>query len=168
VAKVLEIGYPGGPLIDRISKKGKRDFVRFPRAYLEKDSLDFSFSGLKTAVAIYLSKLSKDRIDKNKKDIAASFQEAVVDVLIEKSTKALSVANTKKLVLAGGVARNSRLREKLEAKAKDLKFDLYYPSYELCTDNAAMVAACGEFYLSKGIKSDLSLNAISYAKISSI
>ncbi|MCJ7508270.1 MAG: tRNA (adenosine(37)-N6)-threonylcarbamoyltransferase complex transferase subunit TsaD [candidate division Zixibacteria bacterium] len=168
VAKLLEIGYPGGPLIDKISKKGKRDFVRFPRAYLEKDSLDFSFSGPKTAVAIYLSRLSKDKIDKNKKHIAASFQEAVVDVLIEKGIKALSVANTKKLVLAGGVARNSRLREKLEAKAKDLKFDLYYPSYELCTDNAAMVAACGEFYLSKGMRSDLSLNAIPYAKISSI
>jgi N6-L-threonylcarbamoyladenine synthase len=167
VAKLLQIGYPGGPLIDKMAKKGDKDFVKFPRAYLEKDSLDFSFSGLKTAVAIYLSKQSKSKIGKRKKDIAASFQEAVVDVLIDKSMRALNLAKTDKLVLAGGVARNSRLREKLKTKAKDLRFNLYYPSPELCTDNAAMVAICGEFYLSKGIKSDLSLSAIPYAKLGS-
>jgi N6-L-threonylcarbamoyladenine synthase len=165
VAKLLEIGYPGGPLIDKLARYGNKSFVKFPQAHLEKDSLDFSFSGLKTAVAIYVSRLSKDKVEKNKKDIAASFQEAAVDVLIEKSIKALNLAQTKKLVLAGGVARNSRLREKLRIKAKDLKFKLYYPSPALCTDNAAMVALCGDFYLSKGMRSDLSLNAIPCAKI---
>jgi len=168
VAKLLDIGYPGGPLVDKMAKKGNKDFVKFPRAYLGKESLDFSFSGLKTAVAIYVSKLSKTKLVRNKKNIAASFQEAVVDVLIDKSIRALNLAGTDKLVLAGGVARNSRLREKLEIKAKDLKFDLCYPSPELCTDNAAMVAVCGDFYLSKGIKSDLSLSAIPYAKIGSM
>jgi len=145
VAKVLDLGYPGGPIIDSTSKKGKPDFVRFPRAYLEEGSFDFSFSGLKTAVAIYVSKLSKEKLETHRIDIAASFQEAIVDVLVDKGMKACFFKKVKNIALAGGVARNSRLRERLEAQATKHDLEVFYPSPILCTDNAAMIASAGDF-----------------------
>ena len=165
VAKVLEIGYPGGPLIDELSQKGNKDWVRFPRAYLEEESYDFSFSGLKTAVALFVKKKSKREIKSHLNDIAASFQEAVVDVLVDKTITAANNLKIRKIALAGGVARNSRLREKLDFKANSQKLKVFYPSPILCTDNAAMIAAAGDFYLSKGKSSGLDLNAVPYANL---
>ncbi len=164
VAKLLGIGYPGGPAIDKISPKGDPDFFRFPRAFL-KGSFDFSFSGLKTAVALYVSKRKSQSSDFPTQDIAASFQEAVVDVLIEKSIKAALSKNVKKIVCVGGVARNSRLRKKFKQRCKDEKFKVFFPSPILCTDNAAMIAACGDFHLSRGESSDLDLNAVPQAEL---
>jgi len=165
VAKVLDLGYPGGPIIDEVSKEGKPDFVRFPRAYLEKGSFDFSFSGLKTAVAIYVSKLSKEKLGTHRIDIAASFQEAIVDVLVDKGMKSCFFKKVKNIALAGGVARNSRLRERLETEARKHDLEVFYPSPILCTDNAAMIASAGDFRLSRGERSSLDLNAIPYAKL---
>jgi N6-L-threonylcarbamoyladenine synthase len=166
VAKVLNLGYPGGPAIDKVSTEGNPDFFKFPRAHLAEDSFDFSFSGLKTAVAIYVSKLSEEELKNHRIDIAASFQEAVVDVLVEKGIKACLKKNTQKISLAGGVARNSRLRQKLKAEAVKYNLDVFYPPPILCTDNAAMIAAAGDFHLSRGERSGLDLNAIPYAPLS--
>jgi N6-L-threonylcarbamoyladenine synthase len=165
VAKVLNLGYPGGPAIDEVSPQGKSDFFKFPRAYLEEGSFDFSFSGLKTAVAIYVSRLSDEKLTNHRIDVAASFQEAVVDVLVEKGIKATLAKGTNKIALAGGVARNRRLRERLKEEAEKQHLEVFYPSPILCTDNAAMIAAAGDFHLSRGEASDLDLNAIPYASL---
>jgi len=165
VAKVLDLGYPGGPIIDKVSKEGKADFVRFPRAYLEEGSFDFSFSGLKTAVAIYVSRLSQEKLERHRIDIAASFQEAIVEVLVDKGIKAALLKKAKNIALAGGVARNSRLRDRVESEAKNHDLKVFYPSPILCTDNAAMIASAGDFRLSRGERSSFDLNAIPYAKL---
>jgi N6-L-threonylcarbamoyladenine synthase len=165
VAKVLDLGYPGGPAIDKTSTKGRPDFFKFPRAYLEEDSFDFSFSGLKTAVAIYASRLSPEKLDKHRADIAASFQEAVVDVLVDKGIKACLQRKTQAIALAGGVARNQRLRRKIQKEAERHELQVFFPSPVLCTDNAAMIAAAGEFHLSLGRSSNLDLNAVPYASL---
>lgn len=165
VAKLLDVGYPGGPVIDQLSRKGNKDWVRFPRAYLGEESCDFSFSGLKTAVALFVMKKTKKELNTHVNDIAASFQEAVVDVLVDKTIAAANTLGIRKIALAGGVARNSRLREKLGQKAKLHKLKVFYPSPILCTDNAAMIAAAGDFYLSQGKSSGLDLNAVPYAKL---
>jgi N6-L-threonylcarbamoyladenine synthase len=164
VAKLLKIGYPGGPLIDKLSEKGNPNFFKFPRAYLEQ-SFDFSFSGIKTAVALYVAKKSSEEIKEQKKDTVASFQEAVVDVLVEKVIKAALFKDVKKIALAGGVASNSRLREKLKIRSAEQSLEVFFPVPSLCTDNAAMIAAAGDFRLSCGERSDLDLNAIPYAKL---
>jgi N6-L-threonylcarbamoyladenine synthase len=165
VAKVLDLGYPGGPVIDRVSKEGQPEFIRFPRAHLGEGSYDFSFSGLKTAVAIYASKLSREKLQNHRIDIAASFQEAVVDVLVDKGIKACLDRKTKKIALAGGVARNERLRQRMEEEAEEYDLQVLYPSPILCTDNAVMIAAAGDFHLSSGRTSGLDLNAIPYAPL---
>ncbi|KPL00987.1 MAG: tRNA threonylcarbamoyladenosine biosynthesis protein TsaB [candidate division Zixibacteria bacterium SM23_73_3] len=168
VAKVLNLGYPGGPVIDKVSQEGNPDFFKFPRAYLEEGSFDFSFSGLKTAVALYVTKLSEEELGRHRTDVATSFQEAVVDVLVEKGIKACLEKNTRKIALAGGVARNKRLRERLRAEAEKNHLHVFYPSPILCTDNAAMIAAAGDFRLSRGEVSGLDLNAIPYAPLNSV
>ena len=168
VAKVLNLGYPGGPAIDRVSPRGKFDFFKFPRAYLEEGSFDFSFSGLKTAVAIYVSKLSEEELENHRIDVAASFQEAVVDVLVAKGIKACLAKKVNKIALAGGVARNRRLRKRLREEAEKQSLEVFYPPPILCTDNAAMIAAAGDFRLSKGEKSALDLNAVPYASLDSV
>lgn len=162
IAKLLELGYPGGPAIEELAAKGQPDAVNFPRAYLSKDSLDFSFSGLKTAVALYVRKWrNRKRCDDKIKiaDIAASFQAAVVDILIDKLIAAALQVGVNSVVLAGGVARNNYLRRKLQEMMNKKGIDLYTPSPELCTDNGAMIAVVGYHRIIKGRKDDLTLDA---------
>jgi N6-L-threonylcarbamoyladenine synthase len=164
VAKLLGLGYPGGPIIDALSKAGNPRAVRFPRPVLSKNSLDFSFSGLKTAVVNYVKAhpeppegYPEDLI----KDIVSSFQEAVVEVLLRKTLQAAQHQGLKRIVLSGGVAANQRLRERMIEETHQKKLKLYLPSPSFCTDNAAMVGVVGYEYLKKGIRSPLSLNAFS-------
>ncbi|MCP5003570.1 MAG: tRNA (adenosine(37)-N6)-threonylcarbamoyltransferase complex transferase subunit TsaD [Planctomycetes bacterium] len=147
VGKILGLGYPSGPVIDRIAKKGNSQAVAFPRSYLKKGSLDFSFSGIKTAVLYYCSgqdsKTGTTSLrfnDQEIADVAASFQEAVVDVLVAKTISAAHKFSVSRILLGGGVAANSRLRERFGEAAQKHNIRIYYPPKNLCIDNAAMIA----------------------------
>jgi len=153
VARVLGLGYPGGPKIDKIAKEGNPEAIHFKRVYLEKDSYDFSFSGLKTAVLNYINTEKQAGREINRADVAASFQEAVMDVITEKAVEAVKASDMKKLALAGGVAANSRLREKLADLCGKEGIQLYRPHPALCTDNGAMVA-CAAYYKYKNGETD--------------
>ncbi|PTL35148.1 tRNA (adenosine(37)-N6)-threonylcarbamoyltransferase complex transferase subunit TsaD [Candidatus Methylomirabilis limnetica] len=167
VAKLLSLGYPGGPLIEEWARKGDPNAVRFPRSVPPRGSYDFSFSGLKTAVVNYVKgvggavlqpsafSLQPDLVA----DICAGFQEAVVDVLVRVSLAAAKASASRRLVLVGGVACNGRLRSKLTERAAEEGVQVYYPKPSLCTDNAAMIAAAGYPRLLRGERSLLSLNA---------
>ncbi len=160
ISRVLGLGYPGGPLIDKLAKEGNPQAISFPRVRIDKDSLDFSFSGVKTSVINYLHKAEQQGVTVNKADVAASFQEAVTDVLCEHTIEAAISNNSKIITIAGGVASNSQLRDKMTRLAQKKGIDVLYPSPVLCTDNAAMIA-CAGYYLSKDKNfADLSLNAI--------
>ncbi|MDI3473007.1 MAG: tRNA N6-adenosine threonylcarbamoyltransferase [Thermotogaceae bacterium] len=158
VARILELGYPGGPKIDRLSKKGNPNMYEFPRALMNENNYDFSFSGLKTSVKYFL----QDNQNARKEDIAASFQEAVVDVLLHKTIKAAKEYRIEKIAIVGGVAANSRLREKAIEISKTEGFEIYIPDFEYCTDNAAMIARAAWIKYEKGEFDDLSLNAVPY------
>jgi len=161
-AKLLELGYPGGPVVEKLAATGRPEAIDFPRAYLSKDSLDFSFSGLKTAVALYVKKWRDHKAGDNKikiADIAASFQAAVIDILIDKVIAATARVEVKSVVLAGGVARNNHLRRKLQEMMTGERIDLYVPSPEFCTDNGAMIAVAGYHRIIKGQRNDLTLDA---------
>ncbi len=148
VARSLGIGYPGGPLIDKLAKEGE-DNLNFPRVMLEENSYDFSFSGLKTAVLNYLNGLKMKDEDYVLEDVCASFQSAVVDVLVEKSFRLVKEEGMDKIVISGGVAANSGLREAMESRGEVEGVKIYYPDKILCTDNAAMIASAGYYtYLS--------------------
>lgn len=142
VAKMLGLGYPGGPIIDKCSREGNPQAIPFPRPNLGKGSLDFSFSGLKTAVAVYLKKERLAAVP----HVAASFQQAVVDVLVAKTFEAARQTGINSIIVVGGVACNSLLRKELGTKAQEANIAIYYPSPYLCTDNAAMIA-CAAYYL---------------------
>jgi len=160
VARAIGLGYPGGPLIDMAAKKGKRDAIKFPRAIIDDETLDFSFSGLKSAVLNYLHNLKQKNETVKTEDIAASFQEAVVDVLVMKTMKAAKQENISTIALAGGVASNSRLRERFKEECLMHNYIFMRPSPILCTDNAAMIGCAGYYkYLNKRF-ADSSLNAI--------
>lgn len=138
VGKLLGLGYPAGAALDRLARQGNPKAIALPRPMLDSDSLEFSFAGLKTAIVYYL----RDHPDADRADVAASFQEAVVDVLVEKTLRAARQLHIKKIIVVGGVAANSRLRERLRAQKN---FEVFFPKMELCTDNAAMIAACAAF-----------------------
>lgn len=159
VARAIGLGYPGGPLVDKLAKQGNKAAIDFPRAYLE-GSYDFSFSGLKSAVLNYLNSSKMKGIEIDNSDIAASFQEAVVDVLSHKLVKAALEKGSKYAALAGGVASNTRLREVISEKCQAKGLRVVYPSPVLCTDNAAMIGCAAYYQYLKGEVSDYTLNAV--------
>ncbi len=167
VAKLLKLGYPGGVIIDKLSEKGNPQAIDFPRAFLGKESLDFSFSGLKTAVVNFVKKYGgPEQIESfpvKIEDIAASFQEAVVDVLVQKTRLAAKRHKAKNVIVVGGVAANRRLRERFVEAATFEGWQLFIPPIHLCTDNAAMIAAAGYFvWKRKGFcRNTLELDALS-------
>ena len=156
VARVLGLGYPGGPVVDRLARDGDPAAVRFPRALLDDGSDDFSFSGLKTAVLRHVRAAGPDL---NVADVAASFQEAVVDVQVSKVVGVAKREGLDTVLLGGGVAANSRLRARLAAEAEALGVRLLVPSPALCTDNGAMVACAGSFALERGERTPLDVGA---------
>ena len=160
VARVLGLGYPGGPLIDRIARDGNPEAVEFKRVFLEKGSMDFSFSGIKTGVLNYVNSEKQAGRKIVTADVAASFQQAVLDVVVAKTVEAALSLGKDKIVMAGGVAANSRLREMMEAECARHGLGLYHPSPILCTDNAAMIGCAAYYkYKTKG-PDDLTLDAI--------
>lgn len=165
VARAIGLGYPGGPKIDQLSKDGNGSAISFPRAYLEPDSYDFSFSGIKSAVLNYMNQCEMKKEPINKADIAASFQEAVVEVIVNKTIKAAKDFNMNKVALAGGVAANSNLRNAMKKACMDSGIQLQYPSLVYCTDNAAMIGCAAYFDFIKGVRHGMDLNAIPYLKI---
>ena len=143
IAKLLGLGYPGGPVIAEKAEKGNPEAVSFPRAWLETDSLDFSFSGVKTAVVNYVNKTKQKEEELPIPDICASFQEAVVDVLVEKTIRAAKETGIAQIILAGGVGANQRLRDHLTKRCLDENITAFLPPKHFCTDNAAMIAIAG-------------------------
>jgi N6-L-threonylcarbamoyladenine synthase len=161
-AAILDLGYPGGPTISRHAAGGDPHAIDFPRTLLEPDSLDFSFSGIKTAVLYHVKGQNAKRDDASRRglsvaDVAASFEEAVVDVLVEKVRRALERERCDRLLLGGGVAANRRLRERLVENCRRLGVDLALPAARYCTDNAAMIAGLGARRLESGESADLTL-----------
>jgi len=160
VARTMGLGYPGGPLVDRLAASGNGSAVPLPRAYLEEGSLDFSFSGLKSAVINYLHRARQRGEETNRADLAASFQQAVVDVLVNKTLEAAEQYKARTVLLAGGVAANSLLRSSMTGAASKYGIRLVYPPGILCTDNAAMIACAAYYRFLRGDFSDLTLNAV--------
>ncbi|MBP1710041.1 MAG: o-sialoglycoprotein endopeptidase [Deltaproteobacteria bacterium] len=158
-AKLLNLGYPGGVVIDRMAKKGNPGAFDFPRAM--KDSPDFSFSGLKTSLLTMVKKLGGHFTEAELADVVASYQEAIVDVLVDKTLKAAVNHHVAQVVVCGGVAANSRLRERFATAAAEKNLELFIPPMILCTDNAAMIGALGEIMLKNGRSDSLDLNAVS-------
>jgi N6-L-threonylcarbamoyladenine synthase len=146
VSKLLGLGYPGGPVIDRLARQGNPEAIRFPRAYLEKDSLDFSFSGIKTAVLHYVRQHGAEKLA----DIAASFQQAVVEVLVAKTLAAARQCAVERVVVTGGVAANAQLRRAMQDACAAAGYQLVVPHPRLCTDNGAMIAAAAHWRYRQG------------------
>lgn len=165
VARAIGLGYPGGPKIDKVSKEGNPDAIQFPRAKVADSVYDFSFSGLKSAVLNYLNSCEMKGIEICQADVAASFQKAVVDVLVEHSMQAVRECGMKKFAIAGGVASNSSLRSALEKACTEREIEFYHPSPILCTDNAAMIGAAGYYEYRKGVRSGYDLNAVPNLKL---
>jgi N6-L-threonylcarbamoyladenine synthase len=160
IARALGLGYPGGPLIEKQAQIGNCDAYELPKAYLEADSLDFSFSGLKSAVLNLLNKANMKNEKIDTADMAASFQKAVVDVLVDKTIKAAKKVDTNTVILAGGVAANRGLREKITLEANKNNLEVNYPSLILCTDNAAMIGCVAYYKYIRNEFSQLDLNAV--------
>ncbi len=159
VARALGLGYPGGPKIDKLSKEGNPNAIEFPRAKFQEETLDFSFSGVKSAVLNYLNKCKMQNVEVNSADVAASFQKAVVDVLTENVLLTCKKRKVNKIAIAGGVASNSSLRENLIKVAGKKGIDVLFPDMILCTDNAAMIGSAAYYNFMNGKENNLSLNA---------
>lgn len=161
VARAIGLGYPGGPKIDKlVAKEGNPDAIRFPRAKVEENAYDFSFSGLKSAVLNYLNGCRMKEQEICVADVAASFQQAVVDVLVDHAMHAVKQYDYKTFAIAGGVASNSALRKAFAERCKAEGIRFCHPSPILCTDNAAMIGAAGYYEYIKGVRSDMDLNAV--------
>lgn len=159
VARAIGLGYPGGPKVDKLAKEGNKHAIEFPRAKFHDETLDFSFSGVKSAVLNYLNKAKMKDIEVNKADVAASFQYAVVEVLKDNVFKTCEKKKLDKIAIAGGVASNSALREALMTEGEKRGIKILFPAPILCTDNAAMIGSAAYFRLIKGEESSLDLNA---------
>lgn len=158
-AKMLNLGYPGGVVIDRLARQGNRSYVSFPRPM--KDSADFSFSGVKTSLLNYIKKRGDVLEGEELSHVVASYQEAIVDVLVEKTLNAARDASMNRIVVSGGVAANGRLRERFLQRAGEEGVTVYIPPPVLCTDNAAMIAVVGEHLLKRGRSDSYDINAVS-------
>ena len=167
VARALGLGYPGGPKIDKLAKEGNPKAITFPKANFHEETLDFSFSGVKSAVLNYLNKCNMQNIEINKADVAASFQQAVVDVLKDNVLLTCKKKNIDTIAIAGGVASNSTLRETLINEAGKKGIKVLFPTPILCTDNAAMIGSAAYFNFINGKVNDLNLNAKPNLKLSS-
>lgn len=165
VARAIGLGYPGGPKIDKLAKEGNPDAVHFPRAHIEGAPYDFSFSGVKSAVLNHLNICEMKGEEINRADIAASFQQAVVDVLTANTIAAAAAYGMKRVAIAGGVASNSALRSAMEKACLKEDIEFFHPSPVFCTDNAAMIGAAAYYEYKKGVRSGLDLNAVPNLKI---
>jgi N6-L-threonylcarbamoyladenine synthase len=165
VARAIGLGYPGGPKIDKLSKEGNKSAIPFPRAQIEGAPYDFSFSGLKSAVLNHINSCEMKQEEINRADIAASFQEAVIDVLVTKTMQAAKDYGMKQVAIAGGVAANSSLLESMEKACMVNNLEFYHPSKILCTDNAAMIGAAAYYEYIKGVRAGFDLNAVPNLKI---
>ncbi|MDO4464984.1 MAG: tRNA (adenosine(37)-N6)-threonylcarbamoyltransferase complex transferase subunit TsaD [Bacillota bacterium] len=165
VARAIGLGYPGGPKIDKVSREGNPDAIHFPRAKVADAEYDFSFSGLKSAVLNYLNSCQMKGEAINTADVAASFQRAVIDVLVEHSMDAVERYGYKKFAIAGGVASNSGLRKAFEEVCGKKDITFYHPSPIYCTDNAAMIGAAAYYEFQKGIRHGFDLNAVPNLKL---
>lgn len=165
VARAIGLGYPGGPKIDKLSKEGNSQAIQFPRAHIEGSPYDFSFSGLKSAVLNYINSMKMKNEEINKADVAASFQEAVVDVLVTRTIMAAKDFGISKVAIAGGVAANSALQKAMSKACKENIIEFYYPSPIYCTDNAAMIGVAAYYEYINEKYSGLDLNAVPNLKI---
>lgn len=165
VARALGLGYPGGPKIDKIAKEGNENAIKFPKANFHKECLDFSFSGVKSAVLNYLNKAEMKNEEINVPDVAASFQKSVVNVLVENAIEACKMKKVDKIAIAGGVASNSCLRQTMIDRCEKEGIQVLFPQPILCTDNAAMIGSAAYFEYKCGRISDLKLNAIPNLKL---
>ena len=165
VARAIGLGYPGGPKIDKLAKEGDKYAISFPRAKVAENEYDFSFSGVKSAVLNYINGCNMKGEEVNRADVAASFQEAVVDVLVTHTVAAAKAYGFKNVAMAGGVASNSALREGMKKACEENGLNLYYPSPIYCTDNGAMIGAAGYYEYIKGARAGLDLNAVPNLRI---
>lgn len=165
VARAIDLGYPGGPKIDKLAKEGNPDAIDFPRAHVGDSVYDFSFSGVKSAVLNYINGCKMKQAEYNRADIAASFQKAVTDVLVDHAMAGVENYGLKKLAIAGGVASNSALRAAMRKACEERDIEFYYPSPILCTDNAAMIGAAAFYDYQNGIRSGWDLNAVPNLKL---
>jgi len=150
VAKLLQLGYPGGPVVSSMAEPGDPKAIAFPRAWLENDSADFSFSGLKTAVLNHVNQYRQKNMEIPVADICASFQQAVIDVLVEKTVTAAQQSGHTRIVIGGGVAANQELRTQMSTRCKEEGLTCYAPSPVYCTDNAAMIGLAGYYQFLRG------------------